>query len=257
MTEHTPPRRIAPQTGAHLWTGAALTPADWMLPLGAGAAAEIDAALAAPGGPLPGLGPLLARLAERLAHGQGFAVLRGLPLPEEPASLLGLLGSRIGRPVHAPPPAGPLHSEACDVLLLLCREPADIVLHSAAALHNELMKADRAALELCYRALPQGEGRPALPVFAVTGGVFAARLDRAGLDPAALDAKAAGALAALDEILARPGLGLKVPLRPGDLLGVNPFTVWASRAPGLAALPLRVEPSRMAEGPFAALDAAG
>ncbi|WP_160000210.1 hypothetical protein [Roseomonas sp. 18066] len=253
MTEHTPPRRIAPQTGSHLWTGAALSPADWMLPLGAEEAAEIEAALAAPGGSLPRLGPLLARLAERLAHGLGFSLLRGLPLPEEVSSLLGLLGSRIGQAVHAPPPSGPFHSEACDALLLLCREPTDVLLYSAAALHNELLKADRAALEVFYRALPQRDGSAELPVFAVTGGVFAARLDRASIDPAA----AGGALAALDDIVARPGIGLKVSLRPGDLLGVNPFTVWASCAPGLAALPLRVEPSRMEDGPFAVLNPPG
>ncbi|ONG46852.1 hypothetical protein BKE38_24785 [Pseudoroseomonas deserti] len=253
MTDHTPPRRIAPQTGAHLWTGSALSPADWMLPLGAEEAAEIEAALAAPGEALPRLGPVLARLAERLSHGLGFSLLRGLPLPGDAAVLLGLLGSRIGQAVHAPPPAGPFHSEACDALLLLCREPVDVTLYSAAALHNELLKADRAALEVFYRALPQVDGGAELPVFAVTGGVFAARLDRASIDPAA----AGGALAALDDILARPGIGLKVPLRAGDLLAVNPFTVWASCAPGLAALPLRVEPSRMAEGPFAALAPAG
>jgi len=44
MTEPIPPRRIAPQTGPHLWSGAALSPADWMLPLGGEIQAEIDPA---------------------------------------------------------------------------------------------------------------------------------------------------------------------------------------------------------------------
>ena len=41
MSEYTPPRRIAPQTGDNLWTGTALTPADWMLPLGGEVTAEM------------------------------------------------------------------------------------------------------------------------------------------------------------------------------------------------------------------------
>lgn len=258
MTDYTPPRRIVPQAGPHLWTGAALSPSDWMLPLGAEIAAEIETALATPGAPLARLAPLLGQLAERLANGQGFALLRGLPLPAESAALLGLLGSRLGRPVAVPQPAGPYHTEACDILLLLCRESAEITLVSAAALHNELLKSDRAALEVLYRALPPpapaAEEEPAepaspLPVFAVTGGVFAARCDRAGLDEAACG----GALAALEQVAERPGLALKLTLRPGDLLAVNPFLVWASRPAGLASLPLRGETSRLAEGPFAAL----
>lgn len=246
MTDITPPRRIAPQTGPHLWTGAALSPADWMLPLGGEIGAEIEAALQAPGQPLPRLDPLLGQIKERLAHGQGFCLLRGLPLPGEPSALLGLLGSRIGRPVHAPLSAGPVYAEPCDVLLLLCRETAEVTLRSAAALHNALLKADRAALEVLYRPLPTG-GMP-LPVFAVDGGIFAARLDRPALDEAATG----GALAALDEAASAPDLPLRLTLHPGDLLCVNPFLVWAGTAPGLAALPLLTEPSRL-ESSFAPL----
>ncbi|PHK94634.1 hypothetical protein CR162_11915 [Pseudoroseomonas rhizosphaerae] len=300
MTEPSPPRRIAPQTGPHLWLGSSLSPADWMLPLGGGIAAEIEAALAIPGTPLTRLDPLLAQLAERLAHGLGFALLRGLPLPAGPAALLGLLGSRMGRAVHAPlpagPAAGPWHTEPCDALLLLCREAVEVTLLSAAALHNALLKNDRAALEVLYRPLPhalpsarpgappagpepggaqgavppgeqggeredRGEEAPeeadlspgvaegSLPVFAVTGGVFAARCDRAALDERACG----GALAALDDAAATPGLALRLPLRPGDLLCVNPFLVWASRMPGLSALPLVMPSSRLSDGPFMAL----
>ncbi|MDJ0388393.1 hypothetical protein QMO56_09730 [Roseomonas sp. E05] len=244
MTEATPPRRIAPQTGPHLWSGAALSPADWMLPLGSEIRAEIEAA---PGLPLPRLDPLLGQMAERLAHGPGFCLLRGLPLPEEPAAVLGRLGSRIGRPVHTPPSVGPVYTEPCDALLLLCREAGELMLHSAAALHNQLLRSDRAALEVLYRALPTGAGE-ALPVFAVTQGVFAARCDRTALDPGAL-----AALEALDEVAAAPGLALRMVLHPGDLLCVNPFLVWASCARGLATLALLTEPSRLSEGPFAAL----
>lgn len=244
MTEATPPRRIAPQTGPHLWSGAALSPADWMLPLGGEIRAEIEAA---PGLPVPRLDPLLGQMAERLAHGPGFCLLRGLPLPEEPAAVLGRLGSRIGHPVHVAPSAGPYYTEPCDALLLLCREAGEVVLHSAAALHNQLLRADRAALEVLYRARQVGTA-PALPVFAVTQGVFAARCDHAALDPAAQSA-----LAALEEAAAAPVLALRMVLHPGDLLCVNPFLVWASSTRGLATLALVTEPSRLSEGPFAAL----
>lgn len=267
MTELSPPRRIAPQTGPHLWLGSSLSPADWMLPLGGEIAAEIEAALSTPGTVLARLDPLLAQLAGRLAHGLGFALLRGLPLPPEPAVLLGLLGSRLGRPVHAPPPEGTpggpssgpsiglWHTEPCDALLLLCREAVEVTLLSAAALHNALLRNDRAALEVLYRALPHAMPQGAeqhLPVFAVTSGVFAARCDRAALEAEACG----GALAALDEAAATPGLALRLPLRPGDLLCVNPFLAWASRAPGLSALPLVLPSSRLSDGAFAALRAA-
>ncbi|HWL80700.1 MAG TPA: hypothetical protein VNR89_07105 [Roseomonas sp.] len=241
MTEATPSRRIAPQTGPHLWSGAALSPADWMLPLGSEIRAEIEAA---PGLPVPRLDPLLGQMAERLAHGPGFCLLRGLPLPDEPAVVLGRLGSRIGRPVHAPHSSGPFYAEPCDALLLLCREAGEVVLRSAAALHNQLLRTDRAALEVLYRAQPDSPA-PAPPVFAVTQGVFAARCDHASLEP--------GALAALEEAADTPGLALRMVLHPGDLLCVNPFLVWASCARGLSTLALLTEPSRLSEGPFAAL----
>lgn len=248
MTVPLPLRRIAPQTGAHLWTGAALSPADWMLPVGA----EIAAELAAPtdaGAPLARLDPLLAQLAERTAHGLGFGLLRGLKLPEEPAALLGLLGGRLGRAVAASAAPGDHYNEPCDILLLLCREAVEMTLLSAAALHNEVMKADRAALEALYRAQPEGPG-PALPVFAVTGGVFAARCDRQALSPE----DCGPALAALDRAAEAPGLALRLTLHPGDVLGLNPFLVWATRRPQLAALALVTENSRLPEAFAAAAD---
>ncbi|MCI0752472.1 hypothetical protein [Teichococcus vastitatis] len=233
MTESAAPRRIAPQTGPHLWSGATLSPADWMMPLGAGAGAEIEAALASPGGPLPLLAPMLAQVIERLSHGQGFCLLRGLPHRAEPHALLGLLGSRIGRPVATTPADGPFQAEPCDVLLLLCRQGCVLALHSAAALHNALLKSDRATLEALYQPQPH---EPAVPVFAVHQGAFAAW--------------PAPASAALRD--AAEDAALSIPLHPGDLLCLNPFLVWASPAAGLAALPLITEPSRLT-GPFAAL----
>ncbi|MFC7688567.1 hypothetical protein ACFQY5_01920 [Paeniroseomonas aquatica] len=76
---HGVPPRLVPQAGPAAWTGSALTPADWMLPVGAEVAAEL-----AGGGPDAAAAPLLAALmrqvAERLEHGLGFCLLRGLNL---------------------------------------------------------------------------------------------------------------------------------------------------------------------------------
>ncbi|MCG7363099.1 TauD/TfdA family dioxygenase [Roseomonas sp. ACRSG] len=245
MTEAPPPRRMAPEAGPHLWNAAALSPADWMLPLGAEAAAEAHDA--APAAPLPRLDPVLSRVVERLLHGRGFVLLRGLPPPQEPDALLRLLGARMGE-VLAPQPTGtdPLFNEACDMLLLLCTDSTTVVLRSAAAVHNTLLKANRAALEQLYQPLPQVE----VPVFAVSTGVFSARLDHAALAQAA----SPEAVAALEQALEAPGLALSLPLRPGDVLALNPFLVWAGRARGLVAQPLLArEDSRLTEGAFAGL----
>ncbi len=233
MSDTPPPRRIAPESGPHLWRAEDLSPADWMLPLGQDALA--DARLA----------PLLGRVAERLTHGLGFVLLRGLPSPPEPDALLARLAAGLGEPVPAPVGEGPFLTAPCDMLLLLCRDAATVFLRSAAAVHNALLKADRLALEVLYRPLPAGDELE-LPVFAVSHGVFAARPERAGLPPAAL--------AALDAALSTPGLALSLPLRAGDVLCVNPFLCWAGRVPGLLAQGVRArEDSRLRAGAFAGL----
>jgi hypothetical protein len=91
-----------------------------------------------------------------------------------------------------------------------------------------------------------------LPVFAVSSGVFSARLDREAI----ARATPAAALAALDAALGTPGLALSLPLRPGDVLGLNPFLVWAEPASRLEALALRGRvDSRLDSGAFAGLGA--
>ncbi len=104
--------RLVPQTGPALWRAADLSPSDWMIPLGQEAAAELDAALAALGGKrpdsaaevkLPTLALVIADLRERLEHGRGFALLRGLPFDRHgPAGAEGLLlalGLHLGMPL--------------------------------------------------------------------------------------------------------------------------------------------------------------
>ena len=48
-----PPPRLVPQAGPSVWTGAALSPADWMVPIGAEAVGELELALIALAGRSP------------------------------------------------------------------------------------------------------------------------------------------------------------------------------------------------------------
>src|SRR5918994_6435717 len=82
------PPRLTPRAGPNVWTGDTMLPSHWMLPVGADAAAELLAAAAAGLGgarperpedaPLPRLGPVLRDAADRMEHGAGFVLLRGL-----------------------------------------------------------------------------------------------------------------------------------------------------------------------------------
>jgi hypothetical protein len=267
--------RLVPRAGPATWLAADLAPSDWMIPLGQEAAAELDAALAALGGrrperaaelPLPTLAPVIADLRERIEHGRGFALLRGLPFDRHGAAgaeaLLLALGLHLGVPLpqvaaaeggpvthHASARAdeagdvSPFHADLCDAVALLClRQPpasGASALISAAMVHNALMKRDRAALEVLYRPLPQAAGGAApteRPVFVVTGGAFSARYDRESIEAAAriaagrpLDDAQRAALDALDAVCGDASLPLRIETRPGDLLCFNPHLVWKRR----------------------------
>jgi hypothetical protein len=229
------PLRLTPLLGPILWVAGELAPNEQMIPLGAEHAAELEAAA----GPTPRLDALAEELRSRLDHGRGFALLRGLPAAAEPEAALRVLGARLGQAVPAQPGTGSRHVEACDALLLRATAPGTARLRSAAAIHNALLKADRAGLAALYQ--PRGE--PAVPVFSAEGGVFAGRWDDAALPPDRLPA-------ALEEALGEP---LTLSLRVGDILAVNPFLVWVDRVAGAAVVALREEPSRLDTGAFAAL----
>jgi hypothetical protein len=243
--------RIAPHSGASLWTAADLTPADYMLPLGTEAAAELQAALASPGSvadamALPSLSPLLRQVAERLEHGRGFVLLRGLALEgaEAEAALLLLAGhlgnvlpqnasgSLLTRPVAPPPAVGDaprFHADLADAVGLLSTAPTTLTLFSAAALHNILLQSQREMLAVLYQSLPHagpdGE-RIELPVFALAGGAFVARYDRESIHDAELLPEQRSALAALELAATKPGLAVTLQLHAGDLLFHNPHVVW-------------------------------
>jgi len=220
MSDTTSPRlRLIPQAGPAAWRAADLRLADWMVPLGADHAAELEAAVRALGGrapmnaaeaPLPSLGPVLRGAVQRLDTGHGFALLRGLPIEKLGDALLGpvlrTLGAHLGRAVPQPdgevvqllvsPGGGAarwrFHADAADaVALLVLHQPPDgdpAMLVAAATVHNEMMKRDRTALELLYRPLPHavpgGESVVDLPVFSSASGAFIGRYARDAIEAA-------------------------------------------------------------------------
>lgn len=263
-----PRPRLAPQAGFAAWRAADLRPADWMIPIGAEDVAELEAALAALGGrapmsaaetPLPRLGAVLRQAATRLDTGRGLALLRGLPLErlgeavQEP--LLQALGTHLGRAVPQAPDgavvqllesraAGParwrFHADAADIVaLLVLRQPPDVdpvLLVAAATVHNEMLKRNRAALEVLHRPLPHavpGGEVADLPVFSTASGAFVGRYARDAIQAAQrlpetprLTAAQVEALDLLDSICAEPGMALRLEVRPGDVLLFNPLQVW-------------------------------
>lgn len=266
-----PKPRLVPQTGPAVWLAADLTAADWMVPLGAEEAAELEAALtaakaAAPVPPFTRLARVLGDVVARLDTGRGFCLLRGLPFDRHgaaaaEAALLALgahLGSKLdGQGAHVtrligPPPAaegsgsGPprFHTEACDAIALLCLANASDspphILVSAGAVHNELMKRDRALLAELYAPAPVVEDGAVASraVFTMTEGAFAARYTRQAVEAAAaapqpgaapLPAELGPAFDLLDKVCAEPALLLRMEPRPGDLLLFNPHLVWKRR----------------------------
>lgn len=224
-----PSRRPMPAAGPHVWAARDLSPRDMMLPLGAE-----DAAEAAAGTPGPSLGAKLRQAATACAEGAGVALLRGLP-PEAIDGRLAALATPLGTVGQARDGALP----PADLVLLSVAQAARIALVSAGAVHNAVLAADP-ALAATLHAAEEGGG-----VFATHAGVFA------GLPPAnPPPGPAGGALAAA---LADPALRLSLDLRPGDLLLLDPFRVWAADLPpGTQALPVTTGP-RLSEPPFSRL----
>jgi hypothetical protein len=268
-----------PQAGQAAWRAADLRAADWMIPLGAEEAAEIEAVLAALGGrapaapaeaPMPKLGAVLRQAATRLDTGRGVALLRGLKLdrPEgvQAEALLPALGVHLGRAVPVDGAGGVVqrlvsptgdglrwrfHADAADIVaLLVLRQPPEVdpvMLVAAASVHNEMLKRDRAALGSLHAPLPHllrtAPGAPPalveMPVFSNASGAFIGRYARDAIEAAQrlpdtprLTARQVEALDLLDSICAEPGLALKLDVRPGDVLLLNPLQVWKRRAEG-------------------------
>jgi len=242
--------------------------------------------------PLPSLGVVLRDAVQRLDTGRGLVLLRALPLERlgeaRLEAVLAALGAHLGRAVVPPGPGpgpgqgpgqgpGPglvqrldspaggalrwrFHADAADIVaLLVLRQPSDVdpaMLVAAASVHNDLMKRDRAALELLYRPLPHAvpgaAGVVDLPVFSTASGAFIGRYARDAIDAAQrlpetprLTAAQVEALDLLDAICAEPGLALRIEVRPGDVLLFNPLQVWKRRAES-AGEPADATPMRQA-----------
>lgn len=237
-----------------------------MVPVGADAAAELAASMAA--GPPPQAQPDTSRLnavlrdvAERLEHGRGFCLLRGLNLDrlDDPEAALLALGRQLGTPLPQDAAgtlvgrlAGPgstadaparFHADPADAVALLClqqpREGGTVSLVSAPALHNLLMKSDRAALAVLHREWPHGspDAPVMLPVLSTAGGTFAGRYGREAMVESALDPAQLAALEALAAAAAAPGQARSIALHTGDLLFHNPQLVWKQVNAGPDAAP--------------------
>ena len=136
------------------------------------------------------------------------------------------------------------HADAADIVaLLVLRQPPEVdpvMLVAAATVHNEMMKRDRAALEVLHRPLPHAAPGGAvldLPVFSTASGAFVGRYARDAIEAAQalpetprLTAQQVAALDLLDTICAEPGLALRMDVRSGDVLLFNPLQVWKRSA---------------------------
>src|SRR5688500_14342645 len=129
-----PPRPLAPLTGPDAWRGVELaaTPAAWQRPLTTNELAALDDAAARliaagwPASPDEAVGsPVIAaqlatlrhELLDELLSGRGFAVLRGLPVEDDPARVaarLWVLGRHLGAPVSQNA-RGHLLGHVCDL----------------------------------------------------------------------------------------------------------------------------------------------
>ena len=261
LGDMTPPPRLVPQAGPAAWTGATLTPADWMVPVGAEVAAELAAAGPEPeAARLPLLAALLRGVAERLEHGRGFCLLRGLNLDklEAPEAALLTLGRLLGTPLpqdgagtlvvrldgpgSAEDAPARFHADPADATGLLClqqpREGGSVTLVSAPSLHNTLLKSDRPSLALLHQPWPHGTAAAPslLPVLSTASGAFVGRYDREAMIEPLLDEAQHAALAALDAAAAMPGQALSIPLHTGDLLFHNPHLVWKRVSAGTVAM---------------------
>lgn len=143
----------------------------------------------------------------------------------------------------------PFHTDGADIVALLClgtaAEGGQSVLVSGAAVHNRLC-AERPDLMDVYRRgfhhHRRGEEAPGeppvssarIPVFAFHDGLLHCCYNRNPIDWAVregvtLDAREVEALDALDEVLARPEMQLRMDVAPGDIQLVNNYAVLHSR----------------------------
>ncbi|MCB5167429.1 TauD/TfdA family dioxygenase [Streptomyces bambusae] len=185
-----------------------------------------------------------------------FGLLLGRPVTQSrKADLLGRVEDR-GADITSPVQRGyessaalPFHADRTDVIGLLCVRPAVSGglsrLVSSKAVHDVLLHERPDLLEELYQPFPndrRGEEQPgqapwsAIPVFSRVGTSFAMRYLRRFIEgsqrhPSAprLTEGQLAAMAALDEVLDRPGVSLDMELRRGDLQLINNFHILHAR----------------------------
>ena len=217
--------------------------------------------------PLPGLGPKLAALREELIHGRGFALLRGLPVgnysEREAATIFYGLGTHLGHArsqnakghvlghvlnlgvdssnpnvrIYQTKERQSFHTDSCDVVGLLCLQPAKegglSLLVSADTVFNEMRQRRPDLLELLRQPIatdrrgevPEGMLPYLLiPVFSYYDGRITPFYQRQYIESAQrfedaprLTPKHIEALDLFDELTNDPDLHLSMMLQQGDM----------------------------------------
>jgi hypothetical protein len=227
----------------------------------------------------PTLSARLATITKDLAQGHGFALLRGVPVGrytrEEAAVAFLAVGLEVGLPVcqnalghllghvcdHGDDPSDPavriyrtsdrqrFHTDSCDVVGLLCLEPADVggesSLASSAAIYAHMVDTAPALATELERALhwdrkgevPPGKDEHYLgPIFNFHAGRLLTIYDRrfietcprhAGVPP--MTQTLTDALDLFESTAADPRFRLDMDLKPGDLQLVHNHTIVHAR----------------------------
>jgi hypothetical protein len=229
--------------------------------------------------PLPTLGTKLAQHLEEIRSGRGFVVLRGLNAQDYTDEDVGLIfwaiGAYLGEPVTQNPRGDllghvydhgrrygdidvrgyetnahlPFHSDACDLVGLLClRRAKDGGLSSivsSVTLHNEILRQHPEYLAPLYNGFYYIKREAALtddpvtpykvPVFGAKDGFVSARLVRNQINAASqktgkpLAAIEQQALDFFDSLAYDPDIHLDMDLQVGDMQLCNNYTILHSR----------------------------
>jgi len=250
------------------------------LAMGRAAEAASDIARIGPGDfPLPILGPRLEQLLDEVLSGRGFVMIRGLPIGrwtrrEAAIAFLGI-GSHLGSlrsqnaqghilghvrdaglssqdpnvRIYQTRERQTYHTDSCDVVGLLCLQPARSgglsSLVSSVTIYNEMRRRRPDLLEALFEPIEtdrRGEvaagQKPyfSIPVFNWHAGLLSAIYQRQyiesarrfpGVEP--LTARQISALDLFDELANDPALEMQMEFQPGDIQLVHNHTVLHDR----------------------------
>jgi hypothetical protein len=226
-----------------------------------------------------GLGPLVADLIRELAHGRGFVLVRDFPIDELDAQGVELayfaFGLQFGRPVsqdaggtllghvrdrgvprttpaicrYATNERQDFHTDGADIIGLLClqraRHGGESRIVSAAAVYNEILRRDPAALEVLYSPMywdrndeqgPDEDMFYALPVLTDVAGCprffyigwYIRDAQRHAAAPR-LTSEQLAAMALIENIANDPAFYVEMDFQPGDVQLLNNSVILHSR----------------------------